>query len=100
MNVTVTHQVSREFDNVTHDKRLRRAPLLILTNRPAGQVATCKYRSMSTTQPGEGVQDRRTKALEEYRKKLVEHRELDANLKKRTSPLVCVVCHIIIQILV
>jgi hypothetical protein len=38
---------------------------------------------MATTQQPEVVQDRRTKALEEYRKKLVEHRELDANLKKR-----------------
>ena len=38
---------------------------------------------MATTQQPEGVQDRRTKALEEYRKKLVEHRELDASLKKR-----------------
>ena len=42
---------------------------------------------MATTQQPEGVpQDRRTKALEEYRKKLVEHRELDAKLKKRTCP--------------
>ena len=39
--------------------------------------------NMATTQQPEVVQDRRTKALEEYRKKLVEHRELDANLKKR-----------------
>ena len=46
--------------------------------------------NMATTQQPvpEGVQDRRTKALEEYRKKLVEHRELDANLKKRKFPVV------------
>lgn len=41
--------------------------------------------NMATTQQVEGVPvDRRTKALEEYRKKLFEHRELDAKLKKRT----------------
>ena len=49
----------------------------------ARALETQPHVNMATTQQPEVVQDRRTKALEEYRKKLVEHRELDANLKKR-----------------
>ena len=52
------------------------------------RACTCHHMlNMATTQQPEGVpQDRRTKALEDYRKKLVEHRELDAKLKKCTCP--------------
>ncbi len=35
------------------------------------------------------LEERRAKALEEYRKKLIEHRELDAKLKKSNVYVVC-----------
>lgn len=41
--------------------------------------------------PAVGVNERRQKALEEYRKKLIEHRELDAKLKKSESVVTLVV---------
>ncbi len=37
------------------------------------------------------LEERRAKALEEYRKKLIEHRELDAKLKKSNVYVVCLV---------
>ncbi len=40
-------------------------------------------RKMAT--PAVSANERRQKALEEYRKKLIEHRELDAKLKKSES---------------
>ena len=39
------------------------------------------------------LEERRAKALEEYRKKLIEHRELDAKLKKSN---VCVIFYLML----